>query len=201
MRRLNRYTILVCTGLMSVFLLIGCAKGTKATKSTLYIEKNGKVTGAIVEDWDDKLYDDKELEKQINEEIDSYTKSDKNASVKLKKFEIENKKAKVNLVYDSLSTYSDFNNVVAFNGTVKEAQKAGYEISGEFISTGNKPSITIKELDGSDKYCVIILSERQKIETGFKILYASKNVKVSKGKKTAVIEDSDSENAYIIYKK
>jgi len=201
MERLMKRAVVFGLVLISVLGLPGCAKGDKATKNTLYIEKNGKVTGAIVERWDKDIYKEKELEEQINDEIESYNDLNKDASIKLKKFEIADKEAKVNLSYDSLDTYSDFNNVVAFNGTVKEAQEAGYEFTDELLSTGKKPAITIKEIDGSEEYGVVILSERQRVETGFEILYASSNVKVSKGSKTAVIEDKDSNNAYLVYKK
>ena len=62
--------------------------------------------------------------------------------------------------------------------------------------------MTIEELDGSEEYSVYILSEKEKVNTEFKILYASENVKVSDNKKTAVISDEDENSlAYLIYKK
>lgn len=201
MKRLRKYAVSISVFLFGMFVLAGCAKGSKAAQNTLYVEKNGKVTGAIVEDWNKDFYDEDELKKQINSEIDSYEAANDKSSIKLQKFEIEDKKAKVNLLYDSLGTYADFNDVVAFNGTIKQAQEAGFGFEGEFISTGNKPAITINEIDGSEKYKVLILSEKQKIKTEFKILYASNNVKVSKDNKTAVINEDDSAIGYLIYKK
>ena len=187
---------------LSVLLLSGCTKGNKATQTTVYIDRNGKITEAIVEYWDQKYYDEDDLKSQIDNEIKQYEDENKDSSVKLNKFKVENKKIKVNLTYDSASTYSEFNNITAFCGTILKAQEEGFSFDGKFNSTNDKPSVTIEELDGSEEYSVYILSEKEKVNTEFKILYASENVKVSDNKKTAVISDEDENSlAYLIYKK
>ncbi len=190
--------------LFTALLAVGCGKKDKAAETTLYIEKNGEVTEAIVESWDESFFDEKDLKSDINDEIKDFKSINKDASISMENLEIEDKKARVSMKYDSIASYSGFNKVDAFQGTISEAQSQGYTFDGEYISTDKKPSITVDELDGSNKYCVVILSENQKISTDFKILYASDNVKVSGNKKTADIdikkEDADS-LAYIIYKK
>ena len=189
--------------LMSAILVCGCAKGKNASENTIYIDKKGKVTDAIVEKWDKEIYDDSELEKQIKDEIKQFEAANKDSFVKLEKFEIEEKQAKVNLKYDSLNSYEKFNNVTAFCGTIKEAQKEGYDFSGEFKSTGKKPAITINEINESEEYAVYIISEHTKIVTQRKILYASSNVKISNNKKSASFtgEADDKDYIYLIYKK
>lgn len=183
-------------------LFAGCGKGDNAMETTLYIEKKGKVTEAIVEAWDKDFFSEKDLKSQIDSAIKDFESTNKKGSVSLDKYEIVDKKAHVNLIYDSMESYSEFDNVVAFMGTISDAQLEGYSFEGEFLSTEKKPSITIEELDGSKNYNVVILSDCQKVSTDFKILYASGNVKVEKGNKTAVISDVSKNNlAYLIYKK
>lgn len=183
-------------------LFTACGKGDKVSKTTLYIDKKGKLTEAIVEGWDTSLYNEKDLEKYIDKEIDAYEASNKDSSVKLKKFKVEDKKIRVIITYDSIKSYSQFNKVTAFDGTIKQAQEQGYLFEGEFVSTDGKPSITVEQLDGSSDYYAVILSEKQEVFTDFKILYASTNVKIEKDGKKAVISDEDMNSpVYLIYKK
>lgn len=189
--------------IFSLLITTGCTKGNKAEENTIYINKNGNVTGAIVESFDKDIYKEDELKAQIEKEIESFENNKKGVLVELKKFDVGGGKARVNIEYDSVDSYSGFNNVVAYCGTIKAAQAAGYEFLGEFKSTGKKPSITIEEIDKSEDYKVIILSERQKVVTDFKVLYTSTNVEVSDDLKTVTVSDSDdnTQYIYIIYKK
>lgn len=189
----------ICIMLAAVFVFVaaGCSKGDKVKKTTLYVEEDGSATSAIVESLDKDYYSVNELEKWINEAVDEFNKTNK-GSIEVEKCEVEDGNAKVTLEFASLKDYGDFNNVRAFNGTIEEAQKAGYNLEGEFLSAKGKPSVTYAELEGSKSYYVLVIEEAQTVELENDILYASSNVKV-KGKK-AVIDKNTKEFAYIIYK-
>lgn len=180
-----------------VFVTAGCTKGDKVGKTTLYVEEDGKVTEAIVESLDKDYFDAGELEEWIDSEVEKYNKENDNA-VDLKKYEVEDKTARVTFEYDSMADYSRFNNMHTFCGTIAQAEKAGYDFEGEFASAGDKPSITHKEIEGSKKYKVVIAEAAQTVVLENDILYAGSNVKV-KGRKATV--DADTKDlAYIIYK-
>lgn len=193
MRRIVYSLLLICIVIMAT----GCTKGDKVKKTTLYVDNNGKITEAIVESLDKNYYDFKELEDWIDSEVDAYNKSNGKV-IDLKKCQSEDNKVKVTMEYDSMKDYSQFNNVKAFCGTIAEAEKAGYEFEGEFISAKDKPSITHAELEGSKKYRAIIVDESQTIVLKEEILYASSNVKVEG--KNATVKTETNELAYIIYK-
>lgn len=196
----NKKRQLGVLALLAVCLLAGCGKADKARTTTLFVEKSGKVTEAIVEAWDDGKYDGEELRKEIEAQIQ--TLADEKRSVKLKKLEEKDGEMKVQMTYDSLETYGQFNNVVAFSGTIAEAQERGYSFDGEYHSTKDKPSIHQAQLDGSEEYCVLILSDDQEVSTAFDVLYASEGVEVSDGGRKAVISGAgESTPAYLIYKK
>ncbi len=193
MKRIYIGLLLLCVTVMT----LGCTKGDKVKKTTLYVENNGKVTEAIVESLDKKYYDADEMEDWIEEEVDGYNKEHGNV-VDLKKCEVEDEIAKVTFEYEAMADYSDFNHVKAFCGTIAQAEKAGYRFEGEFLSTKDKPSITHMELEGSKKYKAVIMEDSQTVILENDILYASPNVKVN-GKK-ATVETGTGELAYIIYK-
>lgn len=193
---MKKFAYVILVGL-AVVGMTGCTKGDKVKNTTLYVEQNGKVTSAIVEALDKDYFSIKELEKWIDEEVNTYNKENK-GSIKVRKCEEESGKARVTLEFPSLEDYSTFNNVEAFFGTIEEAEKAGYSFNSEYISAKGKPSVTGAELEGSKSYYVLIVEEAQTIELDEDILYASSNVKV-KGERASVDADTK-ELAYIIYK-
>lgn len=187
--------LLVCVAAVSV---AGCTKGNHVKKTTLYVEDNGEVTSAIVEPLDKDYYDITELEKWIKDEVKSYNQENDKDAVTVKKCEEEDKNAKVTLLFASMEDYSSFNRVEAFQGSIDEGVKAGYQYDGELKSTKGKPSITFEELKGSKDYYMIVTEESQTIVLDHEILYVSDNVKVDG--EQAVIDKKTDEPAYIIYK-
>lgn len=200
MRKKKRLVISCLLTLAVALCSTGCGKGKDAEETTLYIQKNNTVVGAIVEDWTDDFLDESELKKKVDQEIEAFLADNSEASVKLEKFEIEDKKAKVNISYDSIESYAAFNSVTAFMGTVAQAQKEGFAFEGEFASVKQKPSITLEEIDGSKDYQVLILSEKQKVSFAPGILYVSDNVTVEDDGTTAQVDADSGHYAYIIYK-
>lgn len=177
---------------------VGCTKGDKVKQTTLYIDNDGKVTGAIVESLDKDYYSAKELTEWVEDSVGEYNKEKNKDALEVKKCEVEKDVAKVTITYDSLEDYSAFNHVKAFDGTIKEAEEAEYDLEKEFISAKGKPSVTYTELEGSKDYRVIIVEESQTIILEEDVLYATSNVKV-KGEK-AIVKTNSEELAYIIYK-
>lgn len=189
------------TGILLILAVIaasvGCAKGEKVKETTLYIEDNGKVKEAIVDKDKNVNVSEKELTKWVDEAIEEYNKENKNA-LEVTQCEVEDNTVRVSIEYASLKDYSAFNNVKAFDGTVADAKKAGFEMAGEFLSTKGKPSITYAELEDSKEYHLIIIEDPQTLVLEEDVLYASSNVKVEKNK--AIIESGTKELAYMIYK-
>lgn len=193
MKKLTGIICIVCF----VLFVGGCAKGDKVKKTTLYVEKN-KVTEAIVETLDEEYYDAKKMKDWVTKEVDAYNKEQGSDVLEMVKCEVEDKTAKVTIEYDTMKDYETFNGVRAFCGTIQKAEKAGYDFEGEFKSTKGKPQITHAELENSESYYAVIVSEAQEVILEDEILYASPNVSV-KGKK-AVIDKGAGNLAYIIYK-
>ena len=158
------------------------------------------MTGAIVEAMDKDYFDTGELKTWVEDAVKEYNQ-ETGSSLEVKKYEVEDNTAKVTIEYPSLADYSGFNNVEAFQGSIAQAEEAGYTFDGEFVSAKGKPSVTYKELQGSKTYHVVILEEAEALTVSLEkdILYASGNVKVN-GKKATVTEPKAKELAYIIYK-
>lgn len=193
--------LVCCTILLSVLHLTGCGSDKNVKENTLYVNNNGKVIGALYERLDKNYYNEEELSDWILAEVDSYNKENGKKTLKLRECEVGDGQARVSIRYASIEDYADFNQVVAFEGTIEEAQKEGYTFAGEFKSTADKPVITNKEIDASSEYKVLILEESQQLVMEEKILYVNEVVSVNKDNlKRAKVNASKQNLAFIIYK-
>ena len=95
------------------------------TETTVTVDDSGTVEELLLEDFSDETYKEKELAAQINELVEAYNKEAGSEAVSVKSMQVKDKKAKVQLEYQSVADYRGFNQIDFFAGTVKEAQKEG----------------------------------------------------------------------------
>ena len=161
---------------MALFTLSACGAGEEKVTSVA-IDKDGKVTNVIYEDFGEEYYDIKELSDMAASEISEYNVEYSSPKITLEKAELveDDTFARLTMTYDSASDYSHFNQVSLFYGTIEEAQKKGYEISGSLVnSTGEKIETSYLE-DHKDRH-IIITSDKSNIRTPYNIEYMSGGV-------------------------
>lgn len=182
MRKSVCFCLLIC--MLSV--LIGCG-GSVPKESTIAVDKKGKIIDTIVEEFDKDFYDSEELQGEIESELAEYNKNYATDHITMKKFEVKDGTATLQLVFDGSEYYEDYTETTLFNGTVAEAQAGGYELNGELL-----------DADGA-KVLVMETDETVKVEVPGTILAVSAggNVNVT-GKKQAAVADGGL--SYIIYK-
>ncbi len=161
--------VVLCVG-----TLAGCGKDYSANESTVFVLKNGKVVSTDVEDFGSS-YDQKALEKYIDDSISTYNDENGKDSVKLKKLSIEKKKATLILEYASTDDYKSFNGIDLFAGTVTEALAAGYDFNVDFASIKDSKATECSKdqiIDSSDLK-VVIYNGTSNINVNGTIAYAS----------------------------
>ncbi len=177
-------------GVMIAGLLTACGKSLEADCNTVYVQKKGTVIGAAIEKMDKDYYDEKELDKFIDEKVKAYQeKHDKN-SVKVSDFSVKDGIAKLFMKYTGYEEYQDFNDVTLFAGTVPQALAAGYDFDTEFTkvkegkASGEAKGSKVKESD----YKVVILSEKIDVKIDGTIKYVSSDYTTLKSSDTASIK-------------
>ena len=177
--------------LTAVLLLTGCGGIEKMTETTVTVDDSGTVEELLLEDFSDETYKEKELAAQINELVEAYNKEAGSEAVSVKSMQVKDKKAKVQLEYQSVADYRGFNQIDFFAGTVKEAQEEGYALllilqdaEGKDVSRAGMP-------DGCEKQQVIIIREPMQVLVPGTIQYVSKNMKVSENKKSGKAFETD----------
>ena len=159
--------------LAAVLLLTGCGGIEKMTETTVTVDDSGTVEELLLEDFSDETYKEKELAAQINELVEAYNKEAGSEAVSVKSMQVKDKKAKVQLEYQSVADYRGFNQIDFFAGTVKEAQEEGYTFASDFTDAEGKDVSRAGMPDGCEKQQVIIIREPMQVLVPGTIQYVS----------------------------
>ena len=194
MRKSVCFVLLACM----ISALAGC--GSVPKESTLAIDKKGKITDTVVESFDKDFYDFEELQKEIESELAEYNKNFAADHIAMKKFEVKDGTATLQLVFDGSEYYEDYTENTLFTGTLPEAEAEGYELSGELLDAdGAKTDRASLEDDDQAKVLVLETDEAMQVEVPGTILAVSAGGNVSvTGKKQAAVTDGGL--SFIIYK-
>ncbi|WP_026651842.1 hypothetical protein [Butyrivibrio proteoclasticus] len=188
--------ILCATVMLS--MLAGCASG-KADVTNITIDKNGKVTNAIYEDFGQSYYDLDELSDVALTEISTYNNEYTQEKVTLESAEMleESGSVKVVMKYESAYDYAHFNHLTLFYGTVKEAIDSGYTIEGLIDKSGTAFAGDLSEYYDNH---IVITSDRSNIRTPYDVAYMTAGV-VLLSKKEAVLQDATTDTVVLLLSK
>lgn len=200
-----RKQIVVCFTAIAVMMLVtGC--GAKEDRTTLHIKDGGKIVENITEDFDKDNYDEKELKKFVNQEIDDYIDKTGEKSVKSSGFSVKDGKAYMTVKFNSAKVYSDFNGETLYTGTVVQAVADGYPLDEHFYAVEDgkvKKSATEKTVANRDTYKVVITSENLDVTVKGEVVFVSRHDVKIKDESTVSIQkenEDDTSLTYIIYK-
>lgn len=198
MKKLTLYLIFVCM----MFSLLGCRQGTddEYYETTLSFDRDGRITDVIFESFSESYYSEEGLSAYFNEMISDFTSQNiGNAEISLEELNVGDGKARARLTFDSADTYSAFNGVTTFFGTVNEAYDKGY-INEIVLKSVDSPDILdkVKLMEMKDSR-LIIVGEVVQVKSPTKILYTSANVEFVDDKSVRVSSDSTG-LAYILIK-
>ncbi len=199
MRKIKKGALLVVCIVSTC--LCGCAtKEIDVEATTLFVNKNGSITDAIVEDFNESYYNATEMQAMLNTELAAYNQSVNNESAAvISKFEVLGGVAKVFIDFASSIDYATFNEKVFFVGTVNEAYEQGYELDVTMKNVNGDEILKKADILEKGKYKIVILEEHINVVLYKKILYTSANVEMINDKQAKISEEAEG-LAYIIYK-
>ena len=204
----KRMAALGCCIGMSM-LLGACGAKLDVQENTIALQRNGKILEAAVESFDQSYYDQEELNTYVQNAVDDYTAEHGKKSVSVTDSKVEEKKAYLTLQYENAETFSDFTGIECFNGSIVEAQSAGYDFDLDFypVTDGKADTKTVKgsTLLDDDDLKVLIVKENSDLIVPGKIAYVStEGTEVASEKQVNVTQkEQDTDEAvlaYVLYK-
>lgn len=198
-------------------LSAGCGSAD-VTESTVELKKNGKIVEYAIEDFSESYYDADELQSYIDSTVKEWTDANE-GTVKVKRSEVEDGTACLTIQYDSAQTFSEFNGVECFAGSIVQAQTAGYDFDMDFVQVNSKeqeenegsvieaeiqPVVSGDTVTEDDDLKVFILRDHVNIKVPGKIVYVSDHVQIEDGNTVTADEDDGSAEhdvlLYVLYK-
>ena len=159
--------------------LSGCSFST-TSNTTVALDETGKLTEEIIEELGDDDFTVEELQEYIDEQLAVYNRGKEEPAVTLQTCRVENGDIRLALRYASCDDYAAFNQIVCFQGTLKEAEDAGYTIDTMALLEPNGQKGDLEIIREREKeWKIFIVSEPINVKVPDKILYASDNVKVT----------------------
>lgn len=204
---------LLCTVLVMVMAVGLTACGNKVGdiemkegESAIYIDEDGTVSYGVSEKFAEDYYNEDDLQKKIDAEIEDYNNGKKasvNQAITLEKFKVSDKVA--TLILDFATVY-DFNEYVrAYNNEDKTkfytgtiADNDDCKIKGSFVSPDKSRTATAKEIKAMTKSNIIIVNDKYKVQLDSDIKYVSENCTVNE---EGIVTTAGAEQglSYIIY--
>lgn len=192
-----------CIGMS--MLLGACGAKLDVQENTIALQRNGKILEAAVESFDQSYYDQEELNTYVQNAVDDYTAEHGKKSVSVTDSKVEEKKAYLTLQYENAETFSDFTGIECFNGSIVEAQSAGYDFDLDFypVTDGKADTKTVKgsTLLDDDDLKVLIVKENSDLIVPGKIAYVStEGTEVDSEKQVNVTQkEQDTDEAVLVY--
>lgn len=185
--------------LLAVVFTAGCGASFEPSVTSLYVQKDGKITQAIVESFEKDYYSDREFQSMIEKEIDAYNSGYGEERITIQRLEVVDGTLYLLLDFKDADTYEHYSETFCFSGTVDEALDEGLSFNMDFKDADyeeySTSDVTQKKNDS-----VIVLKEEGIVQLEGKVKYVSNNVEIISEHMVQVmpIED-ENEYAYIIY--
>ncbi len=184
--------LIVLVILLAVFVFGSCGSDyTKADTNTVYVLENGKIISTDVESFNEKTYKKSELQDYVKDVIDTYNKENENGSLKKKSLKVKDDVATLVLEYANTEVYEGVNGVELFVGSVKEAQKAGYNFETTFakMSDGKAYTATAEDFAKDEAYKVVIIKSNTKVVVPGEVCFVSTENTAKVGDDYVVIKE------------
>lgn len=197
----------ILLGIMAlvVGLFAGCGTPDVST-NTIIVDNKGKVTEALVEDFDKDYYSAEELEAFVDEQIAEYETTHEAGSVKMSGLTVEEGTARMIMKYTSATAYADFHQAAFYVGTVVDAQTAGYKFDTTFYAvTDGAAATTATEgtAVAAGEGNVLVIQDYIDVQVPGTITYVSEGVTVTGSGSASIVAANETDVApvsYIVYK-
>lgn len=195
---MKRWISTICI-LAAVALLAGCGSSFQPAVTSLYIQKNGEITQAIVESFEKEYYSDKEFQSMIEKEVDAYNSNYGEERITIERLEVIDDTLYLLLDFKDADTYEHYNETYCFSGTIDGALDEGLSFNMDFKDAEYEMYST-SEVTEKKNNSVIVLKDEGIVQLEKPVKYVSNNVEIISEHMVQVmpIEDED-EYAYIIY--
>ncbi len=187
---------------LTAVLLTACGAADKES-SQISIDKEGKISYQIYEEFSEDYYDVSELSDMASSEVSEYNAEYISEKISLESVESvkrdDSSFVKMVMNFDSSSDFTNFNQEDLFYGTVDEAKQMGYTVSKSLVDKDGDKLPDSYLGDHGDSH-IIITTDKADILAPFNIEYMTEGV-VLQGKKEAELSEVSADTVQLLLSK
>lgn len=171
---------LLLIAVVTAGLATGCSK-FKLDETGILVEKNGRIKSVIKESLDKSYYDETELKSMIDDTVNSYNTKMGTEQVEIEKYQVKDREATLEILYDSFDDYQEMNRVKFYQGDLSGVQGTIYELQGTFfqVSKGKvQDTVDASTVMATSNYNVVVLEEDILVQVPGNIVFISSNMEL-----------------------
>lgn len=196
---MKRFKYGVCM-IACMMALTACTEGKTTEETTVAIDKKGKISSVIVDEFGQDYYSEEDLKNFTLAEVNSYNGEHGDQAVTLSKVEGQDEQVVVRMEYASAEDYAAFNRKQLFVGTVAQAYEAGYSLDVALSNTAESDqTIGKSEILEMGNKNIVIAEENILYQLPSKALYISGNGEMLKNTVVKKLYTEQESMLYIIY--
>lgn len=190
------YAVCVCILALS---MTGCSSSFEPSVTSMYVQKNGKITYAVVESFEKEYYSLEEFQAMIDREVDACNSQYSEPAITIEKLEVEDETLYLLMEFENAEVYSGYSEEYCFVGTVGEALEDNKSFDMVFHDK-DYTEYTTADVTGKKDANVLIVQSEGIIELENAVKYVSNNVEMISEHSVQVMPiEAENEYAYIIY--
>lgn len=195
---MKKWMYAVCV-IITALSMTGCSSSFEPSVTSMYVQKNGKITYAVVESFEKDYYSLEEFQAMTEREAEAFNSTYSEPALSIEKLEAENGTLYLLMEFADADAYSRYSEEYCFAGTVREALDDGKAFDMTFRDP-EYTEYTTADVTGKKDDQVLIVQNEGIIEFQKEIKYVSNNVEVLSDRSVQVMPIEDEEEyAYIIY--
>lgn len=191
--------LMILCALFLAFSATACGSSFEPSVTSLYVQKDGKLTYAVVESFEKEYYSLSEFQSMIDREVDSCNSNYSEPAISVERLDVEDGTLYLLLNFTNADAYGRYNEEYCFLGTVEEALGVGQSFNILFKDADYEERTTAEVTDKKDNQ-VLILQKEGIVQLEKPVKYVSNNVEIISDHMVEVMPIEDQEEyAYIIY--
>lgn len=195
---MKKWIYTVCI-IMAVLSMTGCSSSFEPSVTSMYVQKNGKITYAVVESFEKSYYSLDEFQTMIDREVEACNSRYSEPAISIEKLEVEDGTLYLLMEFADADVYSDYSEEYCFAGTIGEALDDGKSFDMTF-KDAEYNEYSAADVTGKKDDHVLIVQTEGIIEFQNAPKYVSNNVELLSERMVQVMPIEDEEEyAYIIY--
>lgn len=148
--------------------------------TALQIATDSTVTETIFDTLDQSYYQADDLQDMIARSVREYNEENGAGSISVTAYSVAGGQVTAALVYDSPDDYAAYNNLPLFDGSMLDAEMAGYLFAGPFRKVSGDASISASDVSTEEamshkEYHVVVCDRGHTVQVPGQIRYLSSN--------------------------